>query len=30
MEVDDIYTPHFALPTNSPPTHQPQLGLSYP
>jgi hypothetical protein len=27
---NDFYTPHFTLPTNSPPTHQPHSILSYP
>jgi hypothetical protein len=29
MEGNDIYAPHFTLPTNSPPTYQPYLILSY-
>jgi hypothetical protein len=27
---NDFYTPHFTLPTNSPPTHQPHSIFSYP
>jgi hypothetical protein len=27
---NDFYTPHFTLPTNSSPTHQPHSILSYP
>jgi hypothetical protein len=27
---NDFNTPHFTLPTNSPPTHQPNSILSYP
>jgi hypothetical protein len=27
---NNLYTPYFTLLTNSPPTHQPRLVLSYP
>jgi hypothetical protein len=30
VKVNDIYTSHFTLPTNTPPIHQPHLILSYP
>jgi hypothetical protein len=29
MEEKGIYTPHFTLPINSPPTHQPHFILEY-
>jgi hypothetical protein len=29
VRENDLYTPHFTLPTNSPPTHQPHSILSY-